>query len=59
MKRLKLLNLMEYFHQILLTYTVLHFLETGIQNKDNASPSINVAGHMVKMCITLQSHGLF
>ena len=35
---------MEYFHQILLAYTVLHLLDTGIQNKDNASPSISVAG---------------
>ena len=29
----------------LLAYTVLHSLITGIQNKDNASPSISVAGH--------------
>ena len=36
---------MEYFHQILLAYTVLHCLDTGIQNKDNASPSISVTGH--------------
>ena len=55
------MNRMEYFHQILLAYTVLHFLNTGIQNKDNASPSISVADHgkLVKTCITLEPHGLF
>ena len=52
---------MEYFHQILLAYTVLHCLDTGIQNKDKSSLSISVAGHgvLVKMCITLEPHGLF
>ena len=61
MKRLITLDPMEYFHQILLAYTDLHCLDTGIQNKDNASPSISVAGHvkLVKICITLEPHGIF
>ena len=52
---------MEYFHQTLLAYTVFHCLDTGIQNKDKASPNISVAGHgkLVKMRITLEPHGLF
>ena len=45
MKRLIILERMECFHQILLAYTVLHCLDTGIQNKDKASPSISVTGH--------------
>ena len=52
---------MEYFHQILLAYTFLHCLDTGIQNKDKASLSISVTGNgkLVKMRITLEPHGLF
>ena len=52
---------MEYFHQILLAYTVLHCRDTGIQNKDNASQSMSVASHgsLVKMGITLEPHDLF
>ena len=36
-------------------------LDTGMQNKDNASPSISVAGHglLVKMCIAIEPHGIF
>ena len=51
---------MEYFHEILLAYTVLHCLDTGIQNKDNASPSIHVAGHgeLVKMCFNLEPQSI-
>ena len=45
---------MEYVHQILLAYTVLHSLETGIQIKDNASPSI--VNHMVYFDQTLLTH---
>ena len=52
---------MEYFHQILIAYTVLHCLDTGIQNKDKASPSISEASHgkLVKMRTTLEPRGLF
>ena len=52
---------MEYFHQILLAYIFLHCLDTGIQNKDKASPSISVTGNgkLVKMRITFEPHGLF
>ena len=52
---------MEYFNQILLVFTVLHCLDTGIQNKDNVSPSISVARYvkLVKMHFTLEPHGLF
>ena len=45
MNRLITLEPHRYFHQILIAYIVLHCLDTGIQNKDNASPSISVAGH--------------
>ena len=45
MKKLITLEPHGIFHQILLAYADLHCLDTGIQNKDNASPSISVAGH--------------
>ena len=46
---------MEYFHQILPAYKVLHCLDTGIQNNDKASPSISEAGHgfLVKCALPL------
>ena len=49
---------MEYFIKFC---TALHCLDTGIQNKDTASPSISVADHgqLVKIHITLETHGLF
>ena len=52
---------MEYFHQILLAYTVLHCPDNGIQNKDKASSSISVVGHgkLVRISSTLEPHGLF
>ena len=39
MKKLITLEPHGIFHQILLAYTVLHCLETGIQNKDKALPT--------------------
>ena len=52
---------MEYLHLIVLAYTVLHCLDTYIQDKNKASPSISEAGHgkLVKMLTTLKLHGLF
>ena len=45
MKKLIALELMIYFHQILIAYIVLHCLDTGMQFKDKASSSIGVVGH--------------
>ena len=45
MKRLTTLEPHKIFSSILLAYSVLHCLDIDIQNKDNASPSIGVAGH--------------
>ena len=53
MKRLITLEPHGIFHQILLAYTDLHCLDTGIQNKDNASSSISVAGHGYLVKITV------
>ena len=46
---------MVYFDQILLTFTFYHSLDTGMQNGDDALPSISLAaiGQLVKMLITL------
>ena len=45
------LDTMVYFHQIVHTYTVLHCLDTGMQNNGEAFLSISLAGHgqLVKM----------
>ena len=52
---------MLYFDQILHTYTFYNCLDTCMQNSDEASPSISpsVRGHLVKMLITLEPHGIF
>ena len=46
---------MVYFDQILLTYTFKHYLATGMQNGDEALPSISPAsiGQLVKMHTSL------
>ena len=44
MKMLKTLEPHGIFSSNLLAYTVLHCLDTGIQNKDKASPSTSVTG---------------
>ena len=46
---------MVYFDQIFLTYTFYYYLATGMQNADEALPSISPAGigQLVKMLITL------
>ena len=38
-----------------------HFPSTGMQNSDEASPSIVLAGRplLVKMLVTLEPHGIF
>ena len=47
--------------QILYTYVSSHCLATGMQNDDEASPSIILAGQalFVKMPITLEPRGAF
>ena len=52
---------MLYFFQILYTYVFQHCPATGMQNGDEVSPSIILAGQalLVKMLIPLEPHGLF
>ena len=52
---------MEYLVKILYTYVFYHPSATGMQKGDEASPSIILAGRalLVKMLITLESHGIF
>ena len=52
---------MVYFDQILHTYSFEHCFDTGMQNGDEASSSISPfgSGHLVKMLITLEPHGIF
>ena len=55
------LNHTIYFDQILHTWTVLHCLDTGLQNDDEALLSISLAGYgqLVKILIALEPHGIF
>ena len=61
----KLLNVMVYFDQILHTNACQHYLTTGMRNSlflmDEGLLSIVSAGfgQLVKMLITLESHGIF
>ena len=57
----QLLYLMVYFDQILYTYTFKYCLNTGMQDGDDASPTISPAGRgqLMKMFITLEPHGIF
>ena len=52
---------MVYFDQILLTNTFEYYLATGMQNGDEASPSIRPAGrgHLVKTFLTLEPPVIF
>ena len=52
---------MVYFDQILHTYTFEYYLDTCMQNDDEALLSISLADHgqLVKMFITLEPHGIF
>ena len=45
----RLLNHIDYFHQILLAYTVLHCLETDLQNQRTSGP---VNAHLISGIIT-------
>ena len=55
------LNQMVYFDQISHTYLFQHSSDFGMQNNDEASPSIILdgGGLLVKMLITLEPHGIF
>ena len=55
-----LLNHMVHFDQILLTYTFQYCLDTGMQYGE-ALPSISPAGrgNLLKMLVTLETHGIF
>ena len=52
---------MVYLDQSLHTYTFKHYLDTGMQNDNEASLSISPVdrGHLVTMLITLEPHGIF
>ena len=52
---------MVYLVQILYTNVFKHCLAAGMQNDDDASPSINLTGRplLVKMIITLEPRGIF
>ena len=52
---------MVFFDQILHTYTLLHCLDTGMKNDNEALRSVSLAGHgqIVKMLITLEPHVSF
>ena len=47
------------FDQIVNTYTFYYCIETGVQNEDEASPSISPAGHgqLVKTLIAFEPYG--
>ena len=51
---------MVYFDQISHTYTIYHCLDTGMQNGDEASPSISAAdsAQLMKMFLTLEVLGI-
>ena len=52
---------MVYLDQLLHTYLFLHCPATGMQNSDEALPSIILAGQglLLKMLITLEPHHTF